>query len=134
MKFDEALERLSRKGHRITEARKRILKATLRQTKPFAAGDLMSADLDLVTIYRNLKAFEDAGLICRADFNDEMARYMVSEPGHDHHHHHIVCRRCQNVQTIDGCMLAALEKTLARKGFKQIQHRLEFSGLCPKCA
>lgn len=117
-----------------------LVQTVLKMKGPFSAGELLKAlpgkgkNFDLVTVYRNLHTLENAGLVCRADFSDDMVRYLVSEPGHDHHHHHIVCRGCKRVQAVDFCMMEAQEKILGQLGFKDIHHRLEFSGLCPACA
>jgi Fur family transcriptional regulator, ferric uptake regulator len=140
MKLESAIETLSQAGLRITETRKSLVRTALKMKGAFSAQDLLRAlpgkgrGFDLVTIYRNLHAMENAGLICKADFSDDMARYMVSEPGHHHHHHHIICRSCEKVQAVDFCILEAQEQILSKLGFKDIHHRLEFSGLCPGCA
>ncbi len=140
MNLERALKILSDSGLRITNSRRSILKTLLKMKGPFSAYDLLEAlpgrgkNFDLVTVYRNLHALENAGLVCRADFSDDMCRYLVSEPGHDHHHHHIVCRSCKKIEPVDFCILDAQEKILGKLGFKDIHHRLEFSGVCAACA
>lgn len=137
MQLNIALEILARANHRMTRPRLKILQAALKFKGPFSANDLhskMPKGMDLVTIYRNLSAFESLGLICRADFSDEMVRYLVSAPGHDHHHHHLVCRSCQKIEAIDHCLVKAQEKIFKQMGYTQLKHRLEFSGLCKACS
>lgn len=140
MNLSEALKTLSSAKYRITSTRKTLVETVLNMKGPFSAGELMKAlpgkgkAFDLVTVYRNLHMLETAGLVCRADFSDDMVRYLVSEPGHDHHHHHIVCRSCERVQAVDLCLVEAQEKMLRKLGFKDIHHRLEFSGVCSSCA
>lgn len=138
MEIERALNILAEAHHRITKPRLQILKAVLKMQKPFSAADVLKGlkdqSADLVTIYRNLAAFETAGLICRCDFTDETAQFILSEPGHDHHHHHIICRSCRRVQALEICVLKEQEKALRKLGFTKLQHRIEFSGLCRACS
>ena len=137
MNVAQALKVLSESKHRITKSRESILRTIFKLKSPFSANDIVAAHakkFDLVTVYRNLKAFEETGIICRADFSDDMTRYMISEPGHDHHHHHIVCRECHEIQPVDFCIIEAQEQVLKKLGFTNISHRLEFSGVCPSCS
>jgi Fe2+ or Zn2+ uptake regulation protein len=89
--------------------------------------------IDLVTVYRNLPVFETSGIICRSDFSDETARFVLASAEHRHHHHHIVCRSCHRVEAVDFCAIKGQEKILTKLGFRDIHHRLEFSGICRAC-
>lgn len=134
-----AKEILTGAGYKLTRPRVLLLEAIGRMKGAFSAADLLAeagktADLDLVTIYRNLPVLEETGIICRADFSDEMARYMRADHGHSHHHHHVICRSCGKVEPIEECLAERLEKTLRRRGFTDIRHRLEFSAVCRSCA
>lgn len=148
MTLENAVELLSQAQHRMTRTRLLLLETIVKMKNPFSAADLVksvnsvrvgrnqkkSTSLDLVTVYRNLPIFEETGIICRSDFSEEMTRYVLSHPGHAHHHHHIVCRNCQRVEAIDACLVEAQEKALAKLGFKEIRHKLEFSGICRACS
>lgn len=142
MKFTAAASVIAESKYKMTRARESILHVVLALKMPFTAHDVLarfkkqklSSQVDLATIYRNLPVFEELGLICKSDFSDEVSRYMVAEPGHDHHHHHIVCRSCAKVVAVDACALQVQEKVLARLGFTGIRHRLEFTGVCRDCA
>lgn len=137
-----AIARLTETKHRITRTRELILQAIFKIKSPFSAYDIQNAvakkgksrSIDLVTIYRNLPILEEAGIICRGDFSDEMARYMLADHGHEHHHHHIVCKSCHKVQSLDFCIVEGQEQILKKMGFKNVSHRLEFSGICPACS
>lgn len=142
MKETEALARLSESGLRVTQPRRLLLKTLLAMKTHFSANDVLERltrtqrghGFDLVTLYRNLPVFEEVGIICRADFSDDMTRYTLADDGHGHHHHHIVCRSCQTVEPVEACLVEAQEKALAKLGFKEIKHRLEFSGICRSCS
>lgn len=141
MNQTKAIELLTRSQHRITRTRRLILDAIVKMKGPFSASDILKTirphakgkSIDLVTVYRNFPVFEETGIICRRDFSDEMARFVLAHPGHDHHHHHIVCRACHKVEAIDSCLVEAQEKALAKLGFREINHKLEFSGICRAC-
>ena len=51
----------------------------------------------------------------------------------DHHHHHLICRICQKVETLDLCVVDALERLVKQRGYAEITHQLEFFGICPDC-
>lgn len=133
----DALKTLTEGKHRITRTREAMLDVILKRTRPFSATDLFHllepAHVDLVTVYRNLGVFEAAGLICRADFSDETARFTLAGHAHRYHHHHVVCRACGRVAAIESCGLAAQEKALTELGFRNLEHRLEFTGTCRRC-
>jgi len=137
-----AIHLLEESKHRITRTRELILDVILKIKSPFSANDVLAAidrakkskSIDFVTVYRNLHVLEEVGVICRSDFSDEMARYMIATPGHDHHHHHIICRSCHQIEAVDFCIVEAQEKVLKKMGFKEIKHRLEFTGICRDCS
>lgn len=138
MNEEKALHLLTEHGLRITQPRRLLLKTILSMKTHFSANDLLDTlsreGFDLVTLYRNLPVFEEAGVICRADFSDERTHYTLAHDGHDHHHHHIVCRSCQKVEPVDICLFEKQKKALAKLGFRDVKHRLEFSGICRKCS
>lgn len=137
MNRTQALKKLSESKHKVTRPRELILDAIFKLNH-FAADDIHKVaakrGLDLVTIYRNLPVFEEVGIICRADFSDSKSRYVIADEGHDHHHHHIVCTECREIQPVDACAIEAQERVLRKLGFTHVTHRLEFSGVCPRCS
>ena len=138
--FDEALKRLEQSDYRLTKPRRAILEALFQQKGPFSAATLENhfqrqtkVSMDLVTIYRCLPVFADLGIIERCDFSDSVAQYEIaaSEPGH--HHHHVVCRECGKVEPLDFCLIEAQQSSLEKLGYRDLQHRLEFTGVCDSC-
>jgi Fur family ferric uptake transcriptional regulator len=55
------------------------------------------------------------------------------------HHHHLVCRRCGDVQDLEGCVLrkpvlARLEQRIRRTTrFRVLDHDLRLYGVCARC-
>lgn len=120
---------------KCTKPREIVLGYLSENHGPFSAKEIHAAlkrkDLDSVTVYRCLSAFEESGLVRRSDFGDGIARY---EFGHDHHHHHhIRCTKCLKIQELESCALSKLENQLREMGYSKIRHMLEFSGLCQAC-
>jgi Fur family ferric uptake transcriptional regulator len=153
---EEAFERLQSalkaQGARLTSPRKLILECALRAKKPFSAESLQlalkaftqksgskkaaTADLatpDLATVYRNLAFFSDIGLISRVDLGGDMAVYEIASKESGHHHHYFICRSCGKTEALESCSMAPIEAQLKKKGFRDLTHRLEFSGLCANC-
>lgn len=88
--------------------------------------------MDLVTIYRILKKFEEFELVTRLEFGDGVARFELTlESGH--HHHHVICRSCQKVEALHICDLDLHILAVEKMGYKQVNHRLDFFALCANC-
>lgn len=133
--LDSALDRLRKAGIRITNPRKQILEALLKDITPQSAETLFqqlkNKGLDLVTVYRNLQLLEENGLLQKFEFADGVKRYEFRS----HHHHYIECKSCGVLQSFEGCDFeSSILKNLEKKGFKLVEHRLSVLGLCPACA
>ncbi|MGM0384941.1 MAG: Fur family transcriptional regulator, partial [Actinomycetota bacterium] len=51
------------------------------------------------------------------------------------HHHHLVCRNCGLTVELQGDVVEKWAQDLAAaNGFVQVEHTLEFVGLCEECA
>ena len=86
---------------------------------------------DLVTVYRLMPVLEKVGLVRRCDFGDGVVRYEFNRS--EHHHHHLICRKCQKVETLDLCVVDALERLAKQRGYTEVTHQLELFGVCPDC-
>ena len=124
---------------RVTRSRQEILEILRQRQRPWTPQDILGAlppkRCDLATVYRTLTRFEELGLVQRVDLGDGRARFEIAEdqPG-GHHHHHLVCRVCSQILEIDDCIPSDLESRVARQhGFRDVTHRLEFFGICPRC-
>jgi Fur family ferric uptake transcriptional regulator len=89
---------------------------------------------DLATVYRSMHLLQEHELVRKVEFGDGSARYELIRAGNDHHHH-LVCTHCREIVELDECFPKELEDAIARRsGFRAVTHRLEFFGICPKCA
>lgn len=87
--------------------------------------------VDLVTVYRNLKSFMDAGLIQSTELGT--GRKLYEWLDQSHHHHHVICKTCARVDTLEICGLDQHLKSIQKLGYASVGHRLEFFGTCRKC-
>ncbi|KYG60478.1 Fur family transcriptional regulator [Bdellovibrio sp. HCB117] len=136
--IDSLNERVRKAGMKLTQQRTQMLKILLAHPDPISADEIFkkfddkSDGMDLVTIYRILKKFEEAGIVSRLEFGDGVARFELAlESGH--HHHHVICRQCQRVEPIHICDLDPHIKMVETMGYKQVSHRLDFFGVCSRC-
>ncbi len=136
---DKELERallvLEHASMRLTQTRVAILKALISDHGPFSVDEVRDlaggSDLDRVTVYRCLLAFEEAGLVRRCEFGDNISRYEYAHEGH--HHHHVVCKKCRKMENIEECVPKALIQAVKLMGYEEVTHSLEFFGVCKKC-
>ncbi len=131
------IQSLQKKNLRITKPRKAILCILRQNHGPFSAEEIHqklenTSNCDLATVYRCLKKFTDKDLIKKCHFGDGCIRYEYKELS-THHHHHILCRQCQRIEPIEYCFLAEMERMLTDKGYKNVEHSLEFFGVCQDC-
>ena len=90
---------------------------------------------DWTTVYRTLLTFSEAGLVSHTTLVDGALRYEYHDPNPSshHHHHHVSCKKCGKIEAIDACEIAKIQKQVEKMGFRELSHRLEFTGICPKC-
>ena len=131
------LKRLRERGNRITKVRREMVALLVKAQAPLAALDILQVlekkklQVNKTTVYRELDFLGENNIVQEVEFGDKKKRYEIS----DKHHHHVVCVQCKRVEDVD------LEKDLdmeerkiaKQKGYKIINHSLEFFGLCAKC-
>jgi Fe2+ or Zn2+ uptake regulation protein len=91
--------------------------------------------ISFATVYNSLNWLASKGLIAELKFGDEASRY-DSVPDR---HEHLVCTRCGTLQDVEFGLpepfLSRLRNlSRSRFGFRLQDYRLEFSGLCARCA
>ncbi|MEC8891916.1 MAG: Fur family transcriptional regulator [Candidatus Poribacteria bacterium] len=122
-------------GQRVTRQRQ-ILLTELRKigTHPTAKEiyEVVRCHLpkiSLGTVYRNLGVLENLGFLRRLECGG-ISRY----DGDLHRHFHLQCVNCNQVYDIDQSLVKNLNMDLLKsQGFKLLDYKLEFYGLCPSC-
>lgn len=131
-------EHLLKRHHlKRTEPRLRVLSLLSDKKVATSQPDLESviADVDRVTLYRILGAFEEKGIIHKVfDLNGTANYALCSSECEEHQHHdehlHFNCTVCKNVYCLDDLDLPELSLP---KGFKLEGFSFSATGVCPKC-
>ena len=132
-------EELKAAGKRMTRTRKAVLTVLEQSQYPLSASELYAhlkkekVAIDLVTVYRNLTALKELGIVGQLELHQEgQFRYELKE-GREHHHH-IRCKNCGRIVDLLLCPLKKLTAMIEQETrFVVGDHTLEFSGWCPKC-
>jgi len=123
---------------RATPGRIQILEMLSKEKHPVSVDrirDSLSTQLDTVTVYRTLEAFEATHLVIRTDLRHGHAHYEMAL-GRTHHHH-AVCRSCGFIEDIEipHPLKPEKEAEQAATKFSAIDsYALEFFGTCTSCA
>ena len=138
--YERGLQRMKAAGLRLTDPRRKMWKQISRQSGPFSTEELHSklnrarqSGCDLATVYRSLASFVEIGLLHSCEFGDGIARFERTT-GDGGHHHHVICKACHKVEALTACNIEPAQDGLAAKGYTELNHRLEFFGLCPDCS
>ena len=133
----ELADILKEKGYKITQGRISILEIFSKHHIPLKVEDvskyIKGNKVDVATIYRTLKSFEESEILKRVDLRGDSVYF---ELNNNHHHHHLVCKKCGDIEDVDICEIDKLnEKVLKNSSkFKVIlEHSLEFFGVCKSC-
>lgn len=132
------VKKLRQKGFRITPARKTIIDILSEKQYTVSLSELKkhldarNVRADRTTLYREILFLKKQGKICEIPIGGGKKAYKICKEGH---HHHLICLRCHRVEEfILKNLLASQEREIVRrKGFKVLDHHLEFYGFCKDC-
>lgn len=144
MEADWYLEKIKAAGLKLTKPRLAVLDILSSRSTDFISADNIHQTIldkgqgvDLTSIYRTLTSLEEISVVEKSDFFGEASRYrlVTHHDDHDHHHHYFKCNECGMVEVLCGdCNIHHYETGLGKRGFTNLNHRLEFNGLCPSCS
>lgn len=127
---------LSESKLKATKNRIKILEALQCASRPLSIDELLrdvQNSMDMVTVYRTMKAFVRIGIVYQTDFRNGKAYFEFQR----NHHHHIVCASCGVIEHVDVCISEALLRDVKKRvgTFESVHgHMLEFFGVCKKCS
>ena len=131
-------DRLRDAGERVTRQRLLVANTLGSIGRQVTAGDLYdhirSRDprIGRATVFRTLEALVASGVARRLEQDGHVYGYVACRP---EHHHHLACDRCGRVEEIDeGYVTPVAERVAADLGFRIDDARLDFYGLCARCA
>lgn len=106
----------------------------LRSTKSHPTADWLHSELKVhypgigvATVYRNLKLFEEQGLVQKIDVGDGFDHYDADMSEHYHH----FCTHCKKVIDLD--MPRMNFNSQLPGGHTSDRHQLVFFGICKNC-
>lgn len=123
---------------RMTRQRLAVLGLLDRQSD-FRSAQQIHDDLEergahvaLATVYRTLQFLVESGQVDALRHDGEITYRKCRRAVH---HHHLVCRNCGLTVELQGDVVETWARDLAAaNGFVQVEHTLEFFGLCQECA
>jgi Fur family transcriptional regulator, ferric uptake regulator len=131
-------DRLAAAGERVTRQRLLVADALAAVGRQVSAQDLYDRlrrrdpRIGRATVFRTLEALVAAGVARRLEQDGHVYGYVACRP---EHHHHIACNRCGRVEEIDeGYIAPVADRLAADLGFTIDDARLDFYGLCARCA
>ncbi|MDP9222931.1 MAG: transcriptional repressor [Actinomycetota bacterium] len=134
----ELLAQLKELTPRVTPQRRVILEAICDLEGHLSAEEIVSEvtrrlpGVSPSTVYRNLQALENVGLISHVHMGHAVAQYQAADHGG---HHHLVCGSCGRVQKIDKRTTRNLQRSLlASHGFRADFEHFAIYGTCAECA
>jgi Fur family ferric uptake transcriptional regulator len=127
---------LRQRGLRITKPRVTLLEELLRNPRPASTEEIHHAvrktGCDLVTVYRCLAVFEEAGLVHRSFRHGGTVLFHIATGSSARYH--VSCRKCGASEPVEYFPAEGVERMLAARGYTGVSHVLEFFGVCPACA
>ncbi|MGF1679505.1 MAG: Fur family transcriptional regulator [Candidatus Methylacidiphilales bacterium] len=120
---------------RRTRQKEAIVSVLDEATHPLTAQDIEARAASLVpgigmaTVYRALKRLQEEHRVRVVELPGQTPHY---ESCHKKHHHHFVCRHCEKVFDVDGCV-GDLDQLLP-DGFKLEGHEITLFGRCGLCS
>lgn len=123
---------------RVTPVRSQVLEVFLESDVALSNQDieLEFDNLDRITLYRTLKAFEDKGIIHKAIDGTSVAKYALCDQDCNVHHHHdehihFHCNSCGNTFCVDEIKVPEIPTPT---GFQITSMNIVMNGTCEKCA
>lgn len=139
--FDEIIDKFYPDSIKKTRQRIDIFKVLYSASQPLSAAEIFDTLIRrdekekyaFSTVYRNLLAFEKAGVVIKSVLSTE--DNAVYELKRDSHKHYAVCLNCHVKIPIKACPLHDIAKDIAGTlpDFWITGHQLEIYGYCPAC-
>ena len=123
---------------RMTSARRFLLERLAANPSPVSVQELIQStdagsEFHPVTIYRAVKLFERIGLVRSLRLSGSDTVYSMGIDAGEGNY--LVCRQCHWIQDLPrlGDVVEIERRLAAKYGFENINHMLQFSGVCETC-
>ena len=132
------VEELHDAGLRATAARVAVLDTLQRASTPLTHAEvaerLDDIGCDSATIYRNLMALTEAGLLTRRDRGDHRWRFEPAERRIEHEHPHFVCTDCGAERCVPEVEVRVERSAALPKWASRGEFDIRLRGICDHCA
>ena len=136
-RFDAIIGKLRESGHKITPQRMAVVRI-LSHSQGHPSVEIIHGRLkddfptmSLATVYRNVMLIKSLGEALELGFADGSNRYDGNKP---YPHPHVVCVKCKKIIDPNLASLTDMTREVsAETGFKILNHRLDFFGICREC-
>ena len=88
------------------------------------------ASISLATMYKNVHAMQEAGLIKEVKTPQQKSRFEIVKAPHGH----LLCEKCGDFTDIEIEMATLLNEVSQASRYRVHDTNLVFSGICPSCA
>jgi Fur family peroxide stress response transcriptional regulator len=131
------IDRLRERGCRLTPQRRAVIQIlvesqehpTVEQIYEQVREDFPMTSL--ATVYKTVALLKEMGAVREIGFGEGGNRYDGYDPSP---HPHLVCVECRRIVDLDLPTLEALPQAVAEEmGYRIIEHRVDFFGVCPQC-
>ena len=136
-RLESMLKKLREHQFRITPQRISILKvlvSSIEHPTVERIYEQVKADFpttSLATVYKTVTLLKELNEVLELGFPEGSNRYDGNKP---YPHPHVICIKCKKIVDPDLSGLADMTSELKKEtGFKIINHRLDFFGICPSC-
>lgn len=136
-RLDQMVEKLRDRGYRLTPQRLAVLKIlAISHGHPSVERIHEQVKIDfpttsLATVYKTVSLARELGEVLELGFSDDRNRYDGNKP---YPHPHLICTQCRNIIDPDLSNLQHMTEELEKEtGFRIVNHRMDFFGICPDC-
>ncbi len=137
IRLEAMLQRLRQNAYRVTPQRLAILKILAESNGHPNVENIYEQvkpnfpTTSLATVYKNVSILKKLGEVLELGFSNACNRYDGNRP---QPHPHLVCDCCKKIVDPDLSSLEDVTTELTQEtGFKILNHRLDFFGICPEC-
>jgi Fur family ferric uptake transcriptional regulator len=133
-----ALKLMRERGLRASAARRLVLEALLVADGPMSAEQIAQgiggrvASSDIASVYRNLQAFDDIGLVRHVHLGHSPGLHALAIGGEQEY---LTCERCADYVAARREHFDGVRESIARAfGYRVSFSHFPLVGLCPRCA
>ena len=136
-RLQKMVDKLRAQGLRLTPQRLAILRILAESDGHPSIEEIytrMKVDFPTMspaTVYKTVSLLKDLNEVLELGFPEGVNRYDGHKP---YPHPHVVCLKCKKIMDPDlGSLENLIEAASQETGFRIVDHRLDFFGLCPEC-